>query len=79
MPVYEFTCERCRKDFELLCPMDTSVSDVKCPECNQNHLSRKVSLFGFASSGESGAQSNPFPSGMESSGGGCGQSGCGCH
>lgn len=74
MPIYEFTCTRCEKDFELMCPMGTQVNEVKCPDCNQNHLIRKMSLFSISS----GA---PESAGFESAGecGSCGPSGCGCH
>jgi putative FmdB family regulatory protein len=82
MPVYEFTCENCQKDFELLCPMDTEVKDVKCPTCNQNHLTRKVSLFGYISGGSDtdSCMDGSCQTDFESSGGcgGCGPSGCGC-
>jgi len=75
MPIYEFHCEKCGKDSELL----VRTSDWKnseCPHCGSKKLSKKFSTF--ASTGAAG--SAPSPGGMGGGGGHCcGGGGCGCH
>jgi putative FmdB family regulatory protein len=56
VPVYEFICHSCQKDFELLCPVGTEVNEVSCPVCQQKQLTKKFSVFGIISkNSESGA------------------------
>jgi putative FmdB family regulatory protein len=46
MPLYEFTCQRCRHLFEALVrPGDTP----ECPACGEHELERMLSLFAVAS------------------------------
>jgi putative FmdB family regulatory protein len=70
MPLYEFHCEKCGKDSELLV-RSSDWTGTKCPHCGSAKLEKKFSTF--ASKAE-GAVSAPKSGG----GGGCG-SGCGCH
>lgn len=51
MPLYEYSCKTCEKDFEVL----TSSKDadaVRCPECDGTEVNR---LFGLPSAGRSQA------------------------
>lgn len=68
MPMYEYHCQACGRDYEELVRGGTRDEDVVCPECGERQSRRKVSVFAFsgvkaaASSGGGG-------------GGGCGHSG----
>ncbi|HLC27499.1 MAG TPA: zinc ribbon domain-containing protein [bacterium] len=73
MPIYEYRCRSCENDFETLVMNSRAV--VSCPGCGGHELERKLSIFGFQSSGK-------FSSSI--AGGGCGNcsnpGGCGnCH
>jgi putative FmdB family regulatory protein len=48
MPIYEFKCGKCRKDFEELV-YGGNVSKIKCPKCGSKKVEKKMSLFGFKS------------------------------
>ena len=51
MPIYEYRCQQCGAEFELLRSISASDEDLVCPECGVSEPSRKLSLF--ASSGGS--------------------------
>ncbi|HEY1663834.1 MAG TPA: zinc ribbon domain-containing protein [Verrucomicrobiae bacterium] len=74
MPIYEFHCEKCGRDSELL----VRTSDWKnseCPHCGSKNLAKKFSTFASAASGGTSAGSGKGNGGGHSCGGG----GCGCH
>jgi putative FmdB family regulatory protein len=74
MPIYEFHCEKCGKDSELLV-RSSDWKNSECPHCGAKKLSKKFSTF--AATGSGGA---PTPGGMSGGGGHCcGGGGCGCH
>jgi putative FmdB family regulatory protein len=55
MPIYEYMCMKCNKDFEyLVLGNDGSVS---CPECNSKKVKRQISACSFKSSGDFSASS----------------------
>ncbi len=65
MPLYEFHCEKCGQDSELLvrsCDWQGS----KCPRCGSAKLEKKFSTFAA-----SGVDSAPSAGGSKSGGGGC--------
>jgi putative FmdB family regulatory protein len=65
MPIFEFTCDDCRLDFDELVNHD-QLSSVACPKCGRRKVSRKLSVF----AARSGAQeSTPMQTG------GCGRCG----
>ena len=43
MPIYEYACRNCNKEFELL--VASSRKDVRCPHCDSLKLTRKFSVF----------------------------------
>jgi putative FmdB family regulatory protein len=46
MPRYEFTCESCRKDFELtLTFAERSEAKVKCPSCGSDKVNPRLTVF----------------------------------
>lgn len=46
MPIFEYTCQRCGADFELLLASTTAAA--RCPECDSARLRRHLSLFAVA-------------------------------
>ncbi len=46
MPIYEYRCPKCGRQFDRLVPMGTDSKDVECPHCGQKGVEKKVSLFG---------------------------------
>ncbi len=65
MPIYEFQCNRCKKDFELLVYGNKKNT---CPKCGIDDIRKKLSLFGMS------GVDNHVQSG--SSCGGCSKSSC---
>jgi len=43
MPIYEYQCRQCSKEFEVL--VRASSPAPACPECNSKELSKKLSTF----------------------------------
>lgn len=48
MPIYEYKCLKCNKEFEALVLGDEG--KVACPNCKGDKLDRLMSAFGFKSS-----------------------------
>ncbi len=65
MPIYEFACNGCQEDFELLV---FGKQEMRCPHCGSQDITKKLSLFGM-SGGE-----HPVQSGSSCSG--CSKSSC---
>lgn len=70
MPIYEFHCEKCERDSEILI-RSSDWNGAKCPHCGSTKLEKKFSTFASKSEGAPAAP-------KRGGGGGCG-SGCGCH
>ena len=47
MPIYEYRCQDCDRDFELLVRSDTV---LQCPHCASAQLDKKLSVFATAGS-----------------------------
>ena len=73
MPIYEYTCQDCQRDSELLI---RGAGDEVCPHCGSPKLHKQLSVPAPPAGGKSGS-SDPFP--MASSGlrAGCGRPQCG--
>ncbi|HUB87394.1 MAG TPA: zinc ribbon domain-containing protein [Verrucomicrobiae bacterium] len=71
MPIYEFHCEKCGRDSEILV-RSTDWKNSECPHCGSKKLSKKFSTFAASSAGGN-------PSSRENSGGHCCGGGCSCH
>lgn len=76
MPLYEFQCEACGKDFEEL--VRNADEQVLCPACGKDRVHRKLSRFAFkceggvmktTAGGSSCATCRPGPSGCSGCGG----------
>lgn len=71
MPIYEFHCEKCGKDSEVLV-RSSQWQGTLCPHCGSTRLNKKLSVFASAA-----AESSPG-AGAGAGGGGCGGGGCAC-
>jgi len=49
MPIYEFRCMKCDKEFE--CLVLKSDESICCPDCNDKRVERLMSACSFKSSG----------------------------
>ena len=77
MPMYEFLCGNCEKDFETIVSSAQAVDLVECPECGSRKVHKKLSVFAKSSSGAA-ASASTFGGGFPAGGGGCGGM-CSCH
>jgi len=71
MPIYEFHCEKCGSDSEILV-RSSNWRGTKCPHCGSAKLDKKFSTFAAAGAGESAPA-------KKAGGGHCCGSACGCH
>ena len=55
MPIYEYHCEGCEKEFEELVRMGTPDEEIVCPSCGERRSRRLLSMFaGRSASGSTG-------------------------
>jgi putative FmdB family regulatory protein len=71
MPIYEFHCEQCGRDSEILV-RSTDWKNSECPYCSSKKLSKKFSTFASANAGDA-------PSAKGGGGGHCCGGGCHSH
>ncbi len=69
MPIYEYRCPRCEKEFETY--VAGHATAVACPACASPNVTRKLSVFGLKTAGS-------FTPSTMSTGGSCCGGGCGC-
>ena len=50
MPIYEYKCQKCGEEFELLRNMSDSDKGITCPKCGEKSPKRVLSVFGTTSS-----------------------------
>jgi putative FmdB family regulatory protein len=48
MPLYEYRCQDCQHDFELLVRQDTA---LECPACHSHALEKQLSVFAVSTDG----------------------------
>ena len=70
MPIFEFTCKKCKGEFEELVFGD-DISDVVCPKCESTAVERKMSVFAFKSGGKFTSSKGGSCSGCTPGPGGC--------
>jgi putative FmdB family regulatory protein len=60
MPIYEYHCSNCGKEFEKLMGFsDPNINSPDCPECQSNHTKRRLSkVAAFSSRGSSTTSSS---------------------
>lgn len=71
MPIYEFHCEKCGRDSEVLV-RSADWNGTKCPHCGSSKLDKKFSTFAAAGGGSDSGS-------CETGGGGGGCCGGHCH
>ena len=70
MPMYEYQCEKCGKDFDVLVKtMAESEKSQPCPHCQSKKTQRRQSVFGVATKTSGGGERPPGCCG-------CGSGGC---
>jgi len=45
MPMYEYRCQKCGKQYEMLRRMQDADCELECPDCRSHHVERLVSTF----------------------------------
>lgn len=60
MPIYEYACSDCGKEFETLV---RSGSTPECPECQSQSLEKKLSVFASTGTGGGHSHSHAGPCG----------------
>ncbi len=71
MPLYEYKCAKCEKNFEIL---QRNNEKIVCPNCGGKSLEKQFSVFASSSSSESTSGGGSIP---PSSPGSCGTGCCG--
>jgi putative FmdB family regulatory protein len=49
MPIYEYSCNKCGKNFEVLQSMGEGAEGLTCPSCGESELSKQFSTFAAGS------------------------------
>jgi putative FmdB family regulatory protein len=75
MPVYEYQCTDCARQFELFVPQHKLSELVVCRHCHSTHVRKRVSNFAsaVATGSEAAAEGGNYGGGC----GGCGGGSCG--
>jgi len=76
MPIYEYVCQDCRREYDLLRPMKEADAPAACDSCGSRKSKRKLSLCNAQSGGKAVAGTNA-PSCSGCAGGSCGTCGHG--
>ena len=45
MPLYEYRCEGCQEQFEIVQSVSARVEDTVCPHCQEKKATRLMSMF----------------------------------
>jgi putative FmdB family regulatory protein len=77
MPIYEYVCEACRREFSLLRPMSEADTPAACEACGHARTKRKLSLFAAHTSEGKVIAGTSGPSCAGCTGGSCGSCGRG--
>ena len=56
MPIYEYRCKACGNDFEKLVHL-SSKDPIRCPKCESEDVSKKISMVASGKSGCEGCTS----------------------
>ncbi len=57
MPIYEYKCRKCGRQFELIRLFSTESEEVVCPQCGDAHPQKLISAFSCTSNKESPSSS----------------------
>jgi len=47
MPIYEFKCEDCRKNFEIICSHSAPAVEVACTKCGSRNTKKTISASSY--------------------------------
>ncbi len=61
MPIFEYRCLNCDKDFETL--VMRSEETPQCPSCDGTRLEKQLSVFAVGNGGELARPESPAPCG----------------
>jgi putative FmdB family regulatory protein len=61
MPIYEYTCGTCKKQFDHLQRTMTDGPKPACPECGSKQTERMLSVFAVAGENSKGGGSDDAP------------------
>lgn len=53
MPIYEYQCQDCHTNFELIRPIKEADLGAACVNCQSQNIKRRISLFNASSEGRS--------------------------
>ena len=70
MPLFEFVCTTCEKDFEELVRSSSAIDEVTCPVCGSTQVKKKISKFASKVIGSSSFSFNSSSSASCNTGGG---------
>ncbi len=60
MPIYEYACHDCGREFETLVRSDTVPA---CPQCQSTQLDKRLSVFATGAAAPNAAPAMPGPDG----------------
>jgi len=55
MPLYEYRCQECGKEYEMLRKMQDADRGLECPECRSEAVERLLSTFATGGCAPSGS------------------------
>jgi len=70
MPIYEYICQDCKNEFEVIRPMGQADVPMACASCGGENIKRKISVF-YAESGGKAVAGTSAPSCGSCVGGSC--------
>ncbi len=59
MPIYEFKCQDCGKEFEVFLKNKDEISQVTCPDCKSKNISRLMSVVNAIINDSGGSSDKP--------------------
>jgi putative FmdB family regulatory protein len=71
MPIYEYVCKSCNKEFEAIRPMSQKDAPLECEKCGSKKVKRKLAMFYPHSEGKAIAGTSGGCSCDSCSGGSC--------
>ena len=74
MPIYEFQCDQCQNEFEVL--VINSETSVVCDKCGSEHITKKFSSFSASVSGSRALPCSDGACPSETGASGCAGGGC---
>lgn len=74
MPIFEYKCDACGEDFDLLVSSSTK---IECKKCGSSEVKKKLSVFGFQNKSAPSAPSCASACGSGFNEGQCGSGLCG--